>query len=337
MSLEIYPDPNQSVRLPLCRDREMLLDKSLPLVTHRNQQVQDVEGYIRWIEDPNREYMPKEKVLDYLHYFSFPATAPKSKPKKKLTATSSSGESWNGNLNRWLCQFWIEGHSNARSLNEHIAVLSRLAACYGHPESEIVKAIKSFVGELPACARSCSSRLLKGKLKNIDRVIESTAKFACDGNGHQDDPGLSTTKLKKVLAKWTGFNPLDKSTWGLKSRSNITPNWTDEQKQKICVYLRKPLFVKDDELVLRFVDAIVNLTIDKEREGNGWHKDYLQTWMKSKFPTINCGKAQKRQAILVALQDLGIIHSLFKGRPKLFVTRWTLGEMAQKAIGEVAP
>ena len=149
MSLEIYPDPNQSVRLPLCRDREMLLDKSLPLVTHRNQQVQDVEGYIRWIEDPNREYMPKEKVLDYLHYFSFPATAPKSKPKKKITATSSSGESWNGNLKRWLCQFWIEGNANARSLNEHIAVLSRLAACYGHPPEPIVKAIKSFVGELP--------------------------------------------------------------------------------------------------------------------------------------------------------------------------------------------
>ena len=80
--LEIYPDPNQSVRLPLCRDREMLLDKSLPLVTHRNQQVQDVEGYIRWIEDPNREYMPKEKVLDYLHYFSFPATAPNPSPRK---------------------------------------------------------------------------------------------------------------------------------------------------------------------------------------------------------------------------------------------------------------
>ena len=41
--LEIYPDPNQSVRLPLCRDREMLLDKSLPLVAHRNQQ-QDAPG-----------------------------------------------------------------------------------------------------------------------------------------------------------------------------------------------------------------------------------------------------------------------------------------------------
>ena len=138
------------------------------------------------------------------------------------------------------------------------------------------------------------------------------------------------------MAKWTGFDPLDKSTWGLKSRSNIIPNWTDEQKQKICVYLRKPLFVKDDSVILRFVDAIVNLTIDKEREGNGWHKDYLQTWMKSNFPTINCGKAQKRQAILVALQELGIIHPLFKGRPKLFVTRWTLGEMAQEVIGEVA-
>ena len=80
----------------------------------------------------------------------------------------------------------------------------------------------------------------------------------------------SIDAIKKVLAKWTGFDPLNKSTWGLKSRSNIIPNWTDEQKQKICVYLRKPLFVKDDELILRFVDGIVNLTIDKERDRFGF-------------------------------------------------------------------
>lgn len=283
--LELYPDSNQAVRLPLCRDREMLLDKPLSLVTHRKQQVQDVEGYVHWLEDPNREYMLKERILDYLHYFAFHSTQSSTKSTKpKVKGDSGNGEitasGWYGNLKRWLFQFWIEGNANGRSLNEHIAVLSRLAACFGHGEVEIVKKITAFIGELPACAKSSSSRLLQGKLKKIDRVIETTAKYVCDENGHQDDPAFSTKKLQKVLAKWTGFNPLDKSTWkvlGLKirSKSNVTPNWTEQQKQDLCGYLRKPLFVKNDELILSFVNGIVNLTIDKEREGNGWHKEYL--------------------------------------------------------------
>lgn len=64
--LEIYPtqDNGNGVRLPLCRDREMLLDKPLAMVTHQKKQTQDVEGYIRWLKDPARQYMPKERVLD---------------------------------------------------------------------------------------------------------------------------------------------------------------------------------------------------------------------------------------------------------------------------------
>ena len=130
-------------------------------------------------------------------------------------------------------------------------------------------------------------------MRAIDRVVEATAKYVCQKNGHQQAAELSTKKLKAVLAKWPSFDPLNKSTWGdlaPRPQSNVAPNWTDEQKRAICAYLRRPLFVKDDELILKLVNGIVNLTIDKEAEGNGWHKDYLKTWMTEKFPEINCGK-----------------------------------------------
>jgi hypothetical protein len=64
----------------------------------------------------------------------------------------------------------------------------------------------------------------------------------------------------------------------------------------------------------------------------GWGKEYLLTWMKDRFPEIKCAKDAKRQRILVALQELGIIEARIKGRPKITATRWVLGERATKAI-----
>ena len=153
--LEVYPTQNgNGVRLPLCRDREMLLDKPLPLVTHRKRQVQDVDGYIRWLEDPNRQYMPKEKVLGYLHYHAWERTFSRVRAASKPAANSSpriDQRRWRGNMRRWLYEFWIEGNANGRPLNEHIAVLARLAAVQGYSEDEIRDGVNAFVRSLPAC------------------------------------------------------------------------------------------------------------------------------------------------------------------------------------------
>jgi hypothetical protein len=51
--VEVYPNQRQVFRLPLCRGRTLLLDRPLALVENvraRNGVVQDVEGYIRWLE-----------------------------------------------------------------------------------------------------------------------------------------------------------------------------------------------------------------------------------------------------------------------------------------------
>jgi len=337
--LEIYPERDHGVRLPLCLDREVLVDAPLSLVSFKGRMVQDVEKYVDWLQNPNRQHMPKDRILDYLHYFARLETKPKSPSPKKERVDWANGEisanGWNGNLKRRLVGFWLLGDADGLPLNEHIVVLCRLAAAAGYGQQEIERCVNAFVKELPPAARICSSRLLNGKMRRIASVVKTTAKYACDDNGHQDDPELSMKKLKAALARWTGFDPLDKSTWSVLVTSahvKVSPNWSKQDKADIETYLAKPLFVKDASLLLRFVNAIVNLTLQKEKEGNGWGKDYLEKWMQDKFPEIKCAKDEKRQRILVALQELGIIVSRIKGKPKVTATHWVLGERASTAI-----
>lgn len=331
------PDNGNGVRLPLCRDRVMLTDKPLPLVTYRNKQVQDVEGYIRWLKDPARQFMPKERILDYLHYFSWETeSSARTAPKKPQTSRRGhiDHQRWRGNMRLWLYDFWIEGKSNDRPLNEHIAVLSRLAAVYGYSELEIVKGINTLVLALPACASSCSSRLLKRKYRKIDSVIRCTAKYACQDNSHQRDAKSSSEVFAAALMRWPDFDPLDTSTWSAPTaRITVTPNWTEQQRRRLCAFFRKPLFVKDDELIIRFINGIVNLTLAKEKEGQGWGKEYLMKWMKDKFPEVACAKDEKRQRIIKCLQEEGIIQVSFRGRAGMYCTHWTLGNVSKLALG----
>jgi hypothetical protein len=331
--LEIYPQRDHGVRLPLCFDREMLLDAPLPLVPCKGRMIQDVGKYVEWLKNPNRQYMPKERILDYLHYFARieapkPTTVTRNRATGKILA-----KGWKNNLRRMLPDFWLDGEAHGETLNNHIIVLARLAFVYGYGQQEIERGITAYVNELPPSARSCSSRLLKGKMRSIASVVKTSVKYACDDNGHQHDPVLSTKKLQAVQAKWNGFDPLDKETWSsLASTNVVTPEWTEADKNAFFTYLHKPLFVKDESLILRFVNAVVNLTLQKDKAGDGWGKEYLLTWMKDRFPEIKCAKDAKRQRILVALQELGIIEARIKGKPKITATRWVLGERAINAI-----
>ena len=336
--LEVYPTQNgNGVRLPLCRDREMLLDKPLPLVTYRKKQVQDVEGYIRWLEDPNRQHLPKEKVLGYLHYHAWERTSLRVRAASKPStsrAVQFDQRRWRGNMRRWLYEFWIEGNANGRPLNEHIAVLARLAAVQGYSEEEIRDCVNAFVRSLPKRADACSSRLMKGKFHQIENVVRSTAEYAYESNGHQPDPEGSTDIFAAALMRWPGFDALDMSTWTVPvTKTTVIPNWSDEQRRRLCAFFRRPLFVKDDDLIIRFINGIVNLTIAKEKEGHGWGKEYLLKWMISQFPEIKCAKDEKRQRIIKCLESEGIIQVLFRGRSGMYATHWSLGSVAKLALG----
>lgn len=64
--LEIYPDKTNGIRLPLAHGRTVLLDRPLPLILNcKGRLVQDVVGYIKWINNPKRSYMTADEVFDY--------------------------------------------------------------------------------------------------------------------------------------------------------------------------------------------------------------------------------------------------------------------------------
>jgi len=300
--------------------------------------VQDVEGYIRWLTDPNRQYMDKQQILGYLHYHAYETVGIEGLNQVSSKLQQKPGQfpqvRWRGNLRSWLCDFWIDGNANNRPLNEHIAVLARLAAIHGYSEADIIQKLGAFVRELPACANTCSSRLLNKKYRRIDSVIQSTAKYACHKNEHQVDPDKSTAIFQEVLMRWQGFDPLDKSTWAVPlAKTTVTPNWTDKQRRQLCAYFRKPLFVKDDGLILRFLTGIINLTLVKEKQESGWGKEYLMKWMQVHFPEIKCAKDEKRQRIIKTLKEIGIIKAVFPGRQGMYATHWTLGNLAKQALG----
>src|SRR5206468_5404893 len=75
--LELYPDKDRGFRLPLARSRTVLLDKPLTPVLHRKIQQQDVAGYISWLQQPNKVFMPVEDVL------TFVVETVKEQPNKK--------------------------------------------------------------------------------------------------------------------------------------------------------------------------------------------------------------------------------------------------------------
>ena len=335
--LEIYPIRNgNGVRLPLSRGRKVFLDKELKLLPYKGKLVQDVVSYIDWLNDPERKYIKTEKILGYLHYFrDFTQKTEKTVSGSKVlkeNATLSKG--WKGNLRRLLREFWLDGNANGISLNEHIIVLCRLAAQFGHTESHIISGVTDLVMSLPECAEVASGRLINKDYEKIFKVVATSASNAFYENSHQSDSDKSTRMLQAVFLKLRDFDPLDVSTWTRKIESvSVVPVWTTEQKEKFFPQFRKVLFVKSDDIVEEFLCKIINLTLNKEKQESGWGKDYLKVWMEDEFPIIKCAKPLKRHKIIKCLQDFGIIKVVIKGVKHRFATFWTLGYQSQIAIG----
>jgi hypothetical protein len=335
--LEIYPSRNgNGVRLPLSRGRKVFLDRELKLLPYKGKMVQDVVGYIDWLNDPERQYMKTEKILGYLHYFrDFTLKSEKTVSDSKVFKEKEIiSKGWKGNMRRILREFWLDGNANGISLNEHIIVLCRLAAQFGHTESHIINGVNDMIMSLPECAVVASGRLINKEYEQIIKVITTSASNAFYGNSHQSDSEKSTRILQSVFLKLRDFDPLDVSTWTkMVEPVSVVPVWTIEQKETIFPKFRKVLFVKSDDIVEEFLCKIINLTLNKEKQESGWGKDYLKVWMENEFPMIKCAKSEKRHRIIKCLEDYGIIKVVIKGVKHRFATYWTLGYQAQIAIG----
>jgi hypothetical protein len=147
--LEIYPDLSCGFRLPLCQGRTVLLHKPLPLIENKRtkrKSVQDVVEYMRWINDPRREYMPAEAIVEYVRQrIAVPRTTPKVQPSTEIVSSSpgtleetGQSEGWETLRNRFnndwigLVKFLAENGVPDHDTVNHVAY--ELAKWFYHVE-----------------------------------------------------------------------------------------------------------------------------------------------------------------------------------------------------------
>jgi hypothetical protein len=343
--LEIFPDVENGIRLPLCPGRLVTTDRILKTVEHRKTPVADVESYMEWIWNPNRQYIDKEVVLAYLasnaksrsisditptphpdiHSFCSISQTKPSNPKK----TAKRKIPWKGNFFRFWFDWWLCGDNHQIELNTllEITVLAFLERQYS--DIEIEEKIMDYVHDLPAEAKSCSSRLRNMEFGEIRAVIRRNIKNGFDG---QDNPQSSRWIFSEIRHNCPWFDPGDRSTWARTwskvAKSDLKCDW--DRVTGAIPFWMEVLNVKEPDVVQRFLDAIVNLVIDKQREGRGFGRVYIQKWFRDRFPEVKVGYNAKVQRILTLLNETGIIHRTKKGfRPvgqqRGQCSQWELG------------
>jgi hypothetical protein len=244
LNVEVYPTPSKGHRLPLCRGRTTLLDKPLPLVKRGQRQVQDVIGYMNWLNGRDRQYMKKDEVYRFVvERLQVDDTAPGNNRTNSSNTPHStygpiymspifSGETepapekatktLKGKVRGAIVGFWQRGEpDHFRSLNTAIAVTLRAMYFEGLRQDTSVALVSRYVDELPN--KDLSSRLADGR-QDIDRVIQNDAVLIWDGNGGQEDSQLSAGKWRNAIKRWReiGFLASDKSTWAIAPKPKLT-------------------------------------------------------------------------------------------------------------------
>ncbi len=95
--LEVFPNSSSGVRLPLCAGRTVLLDKPLARVFDKRcgREVADVVGFMSWVDDPHRDYMSVEDVMNYVSQRVSPLTTlskVKDSSQVNVTLRNEEGE-----------------------------------------------------------------------------------------------------------------------------------------------------------------------------------------------------------------------------------------------------
>lgn len=246
---------------------------------------------------------------------------------------------WKGNFFRLWHDWWKCGDHHDIQLNTllEISVLAFMDRQY--TDSEIEEKIMEYVHGLPPEAISCSDRLRDGKYNEIQSVVRRDIKKGFDG---EPNPKLSRWIFSEIRHNCSWFDPGDPSTWSKTwanvEKSDLKFDWG--RVPGLVPYWMAVLKVKEAEVVRRFLDAAVNLAVDKEREGRGFGRVYFQKWVRDKFPEIKVGYIAKVQKILTELDGKGIIQRTrigFRpaGKAKGECSRWEKGWQAEQLL-EVA-
>ncbi|WP_197996886.1 hypothetical protein [Gimesia chilikensis] len=217
-NVEVYPDTQRGVRLPLARGRTMLLDRPLDLITSRGKETQDVVGYIQWLGDSNRQYLPKDDVYQYVveRLDVRPAEIKEQKQQKTVVQKATKPQkqekrSLKGKTRGAIVGFWKDGNLEYFiHLNSAINTTLHAMRAEGLSEEDAVDVVMSYVEGLPD--KTVSSRL--DDLPEVRRVAERTA------NKIWDSP--VSGKWQKSQERWNniGFRVSDKTTWVVTSKKH---------------------------------------------------------------------------------------------------------------------
>jgi hypothetical protein len=284
LNIEIYPNPAKAHRLPLARDRTMLLDKPLELVSRRGRKSQDIVGYMNWLNDPNRSFMSKKNVYRYIvdrlnmscsssasNVASLTCKKISSKNDASNNATSKNPPSdfepqspekqtdssrsypLKGKTRGAIIGFWQRGEpGHFVNLNSAIYVTLMALRAEGCDRKHAVDVLMQYVRELPN--PELSSRL-PDRMEEIEPIVErDSVKIWNSGiNGIWN----------RSAERWSeiGFRVNSKSTWSV---SGKTPDVVVDCEEVLFSDQERKLIV--NELAPLIVGAKQALKIEKQAE-----------------------------------------------------------------------
>lgn len=249
--IEIFSDEGKGLRLPFCRNRTMLIDAPLAQIIRRKKSVVDVERYIRWINNPDKQYMPRDRIYEYIRTRLRPRTVTMSDNIEEDATVNSriaSGTTVNkqkrqkhssllkNNYARDIQQFWSGENNPPDTLNKAIFQLSHVTPYFFDTQENAVSAIEKMIDALPI--KTFSDRLSSGNRARVSLVVNENVSKAFANYSSPSENIESRKTLDSVYAKWSavGFNPFDSTTWKITAGAmKLGPDfdWTPQDLQKL--------------------------------------------------------------------------------------------------------
>ena len=251
--VEVFPARQFGQRLPLAKGRIVLLDKPLHFVWRRGKLRQNVEGYLDWLADRERQYMDKDAVLSFvLERLDLSCAAENcdiasaqqgDDPTKHVTTKKKSRKKGKlrGKTRGELVRLWTKGELGLfEHFNAGVMVTLKVLHAQGVREVNAVETVMHFVDELPDV--SLCSRL-PDKREMVDTDIRRIARRIW-----QDEPSYT---LQVVASEWAniGFQLADKTTWDARREApppvvpaDVEVTFTEDEKQLLVEKLAPIVF-----------------------------------------------------------------------------------------------
>lgn len=230
-AIELFPDPNRGIRLPLAKDRLVLLDQLLPNRQLRSgRAVPDVIYYMNWINNPKRKYMNASEVINLVNSTVKPRASSLIKmvghnvnhvsvvPCEKLPPASPQKGQFLNNLVR----FWSgEIEYEPRLFNKYLVMTTRLLIASELDDDLVKKSLRSLCNSLKNkgfCSNTLNNETVLAK--HISQKISE-----CRENKNLPDSEQSKRKLQQVVkyCESIGFKIHDPSTWSYINNNKNKP------------------------------------------------------------------------------------------------------------------